>query len=448
MSLTKRVGPVAGAVALALTGASYGETGTNDQNLQARIAELEATVAQLKSQDDSAWLTTARASEIRALVQDVLQDADTRQSLLGGGIAGGHDGNGFFIGTDDGSFRLNVGGQMQARYMINFQDDGDTSFVDETRGGFENTRTKLILTGNVLNPDWTYRIESNFGQAGFDTLEDAWINYGFSNGWSLTFGQFKLPGLREEMIHSSMQQAVERSLINSAFSLDRSQGIMVNYEGENFRFSAAFSDGARGLNSPSLGYDTEYALSARAEVLFAGTWDQFDDFASWKGDDFGFLLGGAVHYQDGEYGTTALETSLLGLTVDAQVEFGGANLFGAFVWTDIDSDSTGFDANPWGFVIQGGFFLTEDWELFARFEYGDADDLVTSSSEDLMLLTIGATKYWDRHNLKWTTDIGFGFDEVDSAFVSTPDASLTGWRGDLADEDGQIVLRTQLQLLF
>ena len=363
-----------------------------------------------------------------------------------GGIPAGHDSNGFFIGSDDGNFRLNVGGQMQARYMINFQDDDDSSAIDSTRGGFENTRTKLILSGNVLNPNWTYRVESNFGQGGVDTLEDAWINYDFDNGFSFTVGQFKLPGLREEMVWSGYQQAVERSLINSAFTLDRSQGIMLTYEGEWFRGSAAFSDGARGLNSASLAYDTEYAFSLRGEILFAGTWDQFNDFASWKGEDFGFLLGGAFHFQDGEYGTPALETQIIGLTLDASVEFGGANLFGALVWNDVDNDA-GVDANPWGFVVQGGFFLTEDWELFGRFEYGDADDIF-GDSDDLMALTLGVTKYWDRHNLKWTTDVGVAFDAVDLLWVSTPDANLTGWRADVPDEDTQVVVRTQLQLLF
>jgi len=459
MSVTKRVGPVAGVAALALSGAAFAESGTTDQDLQARIADLEAQVAQLKSKDGDQWLTEQRAKEIRGIVQDVLQDADTRASLLQGGMAAGHDSNGFFIGSDDGNFRLNVGGQVQTRYMISIQDDDNNStapgvppVVDTTRGGFEVTRAKLIFTGHVLNPNWTYRVSGDFGQGGVFALDDGYINYDFDNGWSFTVGQFKLPGLREEMVDSAYQQFVERSLLASSFTLWRSQGVMLNYAGEWFRGSAAFSDGALGANSPSLGYDTEYAFSLRGEILFAGTWDQFNDFSSWKGEDFGFLLGGAFHIQDGEYGTSiaanGFETQIIGLTVDGSLEFGGANLFGSFTWTDVDNDA-GLDANPMGAVVQGGFFLTEDWELFARFEWGDADDIF-GPSEDLLLLSLGATKFWDRHNLKWTTDVGVAFDEVDPVWTANPRTALTGWRSDVrgSGADTQIVVRTQLQLLF
>jgi len=60
------------------------------------------------------------------------------------------------------------------------------------------------------------------------------------------------------------------------------------------------------------------------------------------------------------------------------------------------------------------------------------------------VLTIGVNKYWSKHTLKWTTDLGFGFDEVSAVYSS----SGAGWRTDTAGEDGQMVLRSQVQLLF
>jgi len=64
---------------------------------------------------------SANNDEVRALVAEMLADADTRSSLLMSGGNAGHDGK-FFLADTDGNFRLNVGGQVQFRYIANFGD--------------------------------------------------------------------------------------------------------------------------------------------------------------------------------------------------------------------------------------------------------------------------------------------------------------------------------------
>jgi len=453
MSLTKRVGLVAGAAVLSLSGASIAGTNeANDQDLRARIDQLEAQIKRMESQNGDKWLTEQRSSEIRSLIQDVLQDADTRASLLQGGGTAGYDGNNFYLASGDGNFRLNVGGQIQARYVYNFLDADEESESDDTnRSGFEMARTKLVFWGNVVNPDWTYKVEGDFssrgGSDGTFTLEDAWINWDYGNGWGIKLGQYRLPLLREELVHSSMQLAVDRSLINAAFTGGIGQGIMAHYSGDQWRGMFSFNDGARSANSPWFVEDTEWSFTARGEVLFSGSWSQFDDFTSWDSeDDTAFLLGFAAHYQNGEYGTpTTNEVAALVLTVDASIEFGGANLYGAFVYNDLDNDN-GLDASPWGALIQGGIFLNEEWEVFGRFEYGDDDDISGTDTDELMLLTGGVNKYISGHDVKWTTDLGYAFDGV-ASFWGNSDALRSGWRSS-SEDDSQFVFRTQLQLLF
>jgi len=51
-------------------------------------------------------------------------------------------------------------------------------------------------------------------------------------------------------------------------------------------------------------------------------------------------------------------------------------------------------------------------------------------------------KYFEGHNVKWTTDIGFGLEPVP---VTVP---ITDWRADSGSNTGQFVLRSQLQLAF
>lgn len=428
-------GSIALVGAITLAGGAFAGEGATDADLRSRVAELEARLATLQAQNGDQWLTEARAAEIRSLVQDVLADADTRTSLLQGGTAGWD--KGFFLASGDGKFKLKINGQLQFRYVFNHQDEDATE--DTSRGGFENRRTKLTFEGHVVDPSWKYHVTGAFARDGGSfLLEDAYIAKDLGNGWELLVGQFKLPFMIEETISSKRQLAVDRSLVNEEYNQDRSQGVQMSYTADQFRFYVAYSDGFMTANTAALGYDTEWAFTGRAEVLLAGKWSQFRDFTSFKGEEFGFQLGGAAHYEKAEVGTAAgPEEKMFTWTVDAMLEFGGANLFAAIVGRHLDEANV----DQYGFVIQGGFFVTDDVELFGRYEWSDFD---VDGVEDLSVITVGVNKYWDKHNIKWTTDLGYGLDTVSSPFS----ASGVGWRSDAGDEDGQIVFRTQLQLLF
>ncbi|MCZ6735185.1 MAG: hypothetical protein O7C65_05285, partial [Planctomycetota bacterium] len=94
-------------------------------------------------------------------------------------------------------------------------------------------------------------------------------------------------------------------------------------------------------------------------------------------------------------------------------------------------------------VIQGGYYLSDNWELFGRYEWSDFDLVTVPATEDLNIFTVGATRYFAGHNAKWTTDIGIGLDEV-----NVPPLAITGFRADTPGQDGQVVIRTQVQIMF
>jgi hypothetical protein len=383
------------------------------------------------------------SDEVRAIVAEMLSDAQGRSSLLQGGAAAGHDGR-FYIAQPDGSFRLNVGGQIQFRYIINWRDDEDGA-VDELETGFQTRRTKLDFTGNIVNKDWTFRVLSSFDRDGGGAgLEEAFVQYRFGNGWNARWGQFKLPMLREELVSSSRQLAAERSVVNEFFTQDRSQGIELSYDQEDWRLALAFSDGLDSENTDFAGEgeEADYAFTGRFEYKFQGTWSRFADFTSRQGDDFASMLGAAAHWQHNDTpGFT--DTDLLQYTIDLSLEGDGWNAFGAFVgrYTDMDGAD---NLNDMGFLAQAGYRFAPETELFARWDALIPDDERGADLEDLYnFITIGLNQYYAGHAAKATIDLVWALESTDDLGLSETGLGLLG-----SSDDNELAIRLQFQLLF
>jgi hypothetical protein len=438
-------------------------SGLNLEDLLARIEQLEQDkvrmadeIDELRSQVADDWLTEQRADEIRALVADVLADADTRASLLQDGMTAGWDER-FFLSSPDGRFRLELDGLLQIRWLWNYHDQAQNAADPvQIKHGWENTRTRLTFRGHVFSPDITYMVRGDFARtAGTDILLDAWIRYHLNDQWSLRVGQFRLPFNREELVLPQYQQAIERSLVNESLNIGRSQGIELLWSERSHQFTFAASDGGEdnfggfGLvggtvrNTPWSVSTSAWAFTGRYENLIAGRWDQFRQFTSPPGENFALMWGVAAHVQQGEWGTPGPrdEEYWFAATADVSAEFGGANLFSSLLYHYIDDPE--FDIfNVLGFTIQGGTYFTEKLEGYARLEYG----WVSSNFDfpDLWVITLGGNYYFDGQDLKLSADIGFGISQVTAAW----DSDIAGWRADSPGAEPQVVFRTQLQLMF
>ncbi len=164
---------VAGTTTLSFgaTGDARGEaTGGASADIAGELAALRAAndalaakVARLEQETDgSRWLTESRAAEIRGIVTDVLADASSRDSLAGAGLGAGwsKDQGGFFLASEDGSFKLNIKGQVQVRWAMNGRDNGGLGATADKSStwGFENRRTKLTFSGHVIDPSVTFEV--------------------------------------------------------------------------------------------------------------------------------------------------------------------------------------------------------------------------------------------------------------------------------------------------
>lgn len=483
MTLTKYVGILASG--LALTGAASAQ-GTDAMS---EIAQLKAEVATLKSQNGDKWLTEERAAEIKSLVKDVLADSETRTSLQGSGATSGYN-NGFFISSADGNFKLNLSLLAQARFTWNYQ-PGENISDDSTNGtgdgvstwAFENRRTQMAFSGNVVDPSWTYMARLNYGSAidpytptaGEVVLQDAWVNKDFGNGFGLKVGQFKSPFMAESLRNDGAQLTAERSTIDYIFSGGYTQGIMLNYTQDMFRAMGSYNNGPRAQNGTwSTGSNNSISLSGRAEFKAMGSWAQFDNETSLKSDESGLVIGAAIQYYNNRgtsvegqynpsvpsiiYGDTIglTTTGAVDWTADATFKSGGMSLSAAFVGSNASYANNGFSTDEsfssYGMVVQGGYRFTDSLEAFGRWEWmniengaATPDGLEGSATNVNNILTFGVNVYAGT-NMKWTTQFGISLSDIGS---TTADLGGAGWNPDSnTSNSDQMNVISQLQIMF
>jgi hypothetical protein len=439
------------------------------------------------------------ADEVRAIVANMMADADTRSSMMLQGGGGGYD-DGFYLADSGGNFRLNIRGLVQFRYVLNFQDEDDGEAFDEFgdpidlddadfESGFQNARTRIGFDGYVIDPNLFYNVEllaSDPATGGSFNLQRAYVGYRWDNGFHLKWGQFRLQFLREENVNPEYQLAGDRSLTNEVFAQGDVQGIELGYSAEDFRIYAAFTDGFNSANtdvgtntmavaafdgagdlialSPAIGNrftgEADIAITARGEIRFAGTWDQFEDFTSMPGSEYGVMLGIAGHYQWTDQdrvggGAIGGDASVFSWTADISVEGDGWNFFiaGMGSWSDLEDvtvntatgDTSDLDPNDYGLVIQGGIFIPEtDWEFFARYDVTFFDDDERDLGEDTFnVITAGVNWYWSGHAAKFTLDVQWFIDDDHPIFPGGN--SQINYFG---PQDDEFNIRAQFQLMF
>ena len=397
--------------------------------------------------------SVAGASEHdRGYAGELLADASLHASLLSDSATPGHDGR-FFLASADGANRLNIGGEFQFRYLGNFGADSPASSADYT-GGFQLNRTRLEFRGNVIDPKLTYRVLVNFNASGTLVLQDAYSEYELDNGLKIRWGQFKLPFDREFYATAPTQtQTIERSLVNSIFRLDRSQGIQLAYEADRWRLTGAISDGSRASDTPfTSAAEADIALTGRAELRLGDAgWRQFRDQTSFRDDKTGALLGLGGHWQqEGITGAPSGSTGtqdLFAYTADASYEGGGWNLLAAVNGRVIEY--SGASIHDLGFIVQGGVFVTDHAEVFARYAHIIPDSDRPGGTDDFGAITAGLHWYFvpRSHAAKLTAEVTYyPSAQADSgSLVTSPNTGV----GLLADtDDGQIGLGLQMQVLF
>ena len=423
---------------------------------------------------NESWMTEERAASMMSLVQDVLADSNQRVNLYGDGTMMGWN-DGFYLGSSDGQFRLNVGGLMQTQFMATWEgvNAANSTTYDEWRAGFGMSKTALNFNGHAFGKGLTYNFELGWGMVGpynwtsqntfmGARLWDAWVAFQLTNETKIKIGQFEIPFTKESLVQSQYQMAVYRSLVDYLMGLERNTGAQLEWQTDDRRFVLAVTNGSPALFNgffwghdqdpsppwPALSQDTLYSVSMRHEWKLLGDWGQFEQYTSPPGSERGVVVGLAGHRQNNE-STNPLpvggfaDGTFWGITTDIMMQFDGASLFGAIIYERVrDVSPTLPTLNLLAYVVQGSTYITNQTELFVRFEGGGPDSEL-AGGDKLQVLTLGMNHYVDGQDLKFTADFGFSFGEISAQMANTE----AGWNID-ARRRNQAMLRTQLQLMF
>ena len=305
-------------------------------------------------------------------------------------------------------------------------------------------RSRLKFDGFAYSPKLKYKVElglSNRDQSGASQytsnaprqILDAVLKWNFSGNFVLWFGQTKLPGNRERVISSANLQQVDRSLLNSRFTIDRDMGIQLRHHfnlTDTFLvkeiFSMAQGEG-RNITKGNLG---GHQYTTRLELF------PFGDFASkgdYKGSDLKFeqkpklSLGFAYDFNNnasktrsnqGSYMTNDVgyfSTNISTLFMDAMFKYKGFSLMAEYADRKADDVfAKNADGSLTGDVVQvgnglnlqSGYLLSKTVEVSARYTNISLDKAITGKGAENQY-TLGLSKYISGHSLKVQTDLSY-----------------------------------------
>jgi hypothetical protein len=371
-----------------------------DRQQQVIDAQQEALLRYRREHGDT-WLDDQRAEEIRAIVGDVLADADTRASLLGSSMTAGWD-RGFFLQSADGNYRLNIGGWIQPRYEYRFvSDDGDTS-------SFLLRRVRLDFQGHAVTPELTFRVMSEHART--SNLRDAWINYAFDRHLQVRFGQFTVPFQWHRDVSPRRQHFAERGVPSETFGFPTGRDVGIMFHGmdaeQKWKYGVGFFDGA-GRNIATSNSDGNMVSARFTYALLGQVPREESDLAGLEEPNLSFAAGLQGAWRN-EVRAWDLGRSAVG---NERADWVTGTVGGHFAWKGFSLAADGYlrhvdPADPtvdsydgWAWMVSAGYFIVPGrYEIVGRYSQLrlDSDDRDTRERE----WGVGFNIYFAGHNSK------------------------------------------------
>lgn len=352
-------------------------------------------------------------------------------------------GSGIQVSGQDSSFYMKIGLRFQTLYLAEWDiTDGGFSPSDNTSSRLFIRRSRLKFDGWAHSPKLKYKCElslSNRDNGGGNSsrysnaaniILDASVTWNFHKGFSIWAGQGKMPGNRERLISSGNLQFVDRSRLNSRYTLDRDAGVMLLHShnlGGDFILKETFSISSgegKNLTAANLG---GHDYTFKVEAL------PFGNFQS-KGHYVGSAvkrettpkLAVAVAYdinknagrERGQKGSFIEDVDgnpfgkdLTSLFVDMMFKYQSYSIMAEYVNRVADGDDpnvysagdqlVGTYYTGSGINLSLGYMLKNNWEVATRWTHIDPTEGVANDENQY---TFGISKYVVGHKLKVQTD--------------------------------------------
>jgi phosphate-selective porin OprO/OprP len=382
-------------------------------------------------------------------------------------------GKGIQFQDKDSTFRMKMNVRFQNLISNSWDLEGDDfgSFTNH-KSNILVRRSRLKFGGWAYSPKIQYKMEfglsnrdigkgigSEFNKAA-NVILDAHVTWNFYKGFSIRFGQGKLPGNRERVISSANLQFVDRSRLNSRFNLDRDVGLMMVHKhkiaGDFILIEKVAMSQGEGRNVTG-GHFEGYEYTFRLEALPFGSFQSKGDYVSSAikreptpklALGFTYDINNNAVRERGNLGNFIVDNgSYTGKTLnsfhaDLMFKYQGLSVMAEYATRETEDgdpivlSADGITAIGEFFTgsalnVQAGYMFKNNYEIAAR---------VTTVTPDLEIdsddtrYTLGLSKFVVGHNLKIQTDFTY--------------RSVTT-QGDVVDtKDDQFIWRTQFELQF
>jgi len=334
--------------------------------------------------------------------------------------------NGLRFETEDGNFKLKIGGRIMFDWTYVSEDDGLQADVGDQEDGTEIRRGRFYISGDIYD-NISYKLQVDFAGSGTD-FKDAYISFKDFPLGTLKVGNFKEPFSLNELTSSKYITFMERGLPN-ALVPGRNVGFMLSGTAANERMTWAagvFRDTDEDDLESSADGGHNFTARLTALPFYCDQGDSLlhlgaayshrnpDDTASVDARPEAHLLDKFIDTGD----FSADQADLVGL--EAAWVNGPLSVQGEYIMSDFNGTNGGPDVDFDGYYLYGSYFLTgehrvykksagafsrvkpaknfgqEDgigaWELAARYSSLDLDDAIVTGGE-LNNITAGLNWY-------------------------------------------------------